>query len=200
MYSAILCTKFEQPTAPSYLDCFVKELFLPTLSLLSLFCPRQLSSARHPFLLYCFLKTQLEMHLLLRDWLRTLHWQRKVGRDREEEKSPEKSPAPGRIWTHNFKSFAPQACALPLRYNCCQNPTTLASDKLTLCHLLSSKWGSQVELERVPDPAWRLGPEEMLVVNEPNTRYPPGPNLSQPRELFCRLGRARVLAVFTMLE
>ena len=44
-----------------------------------------------------------------------------------------------------------------------------------------------VELEREPDPGQRLGPEEKLVENKPNTRYYPGPNLSQARDLFGRL-------------
>ena len=57
-----------------------------------------------------------------------------------------------------------------------------------------------VELERAPDPALRPGPEEKLVVNKPNTLYYPGPNLSQARELFCRLNRAQIIIVFTRLE
>ena len=35
-------------------------------------------------------------------------------KDREE-----KCPAPVEIWTHDLKSFAPQACAQPLCYNRC---------------------------------------------------------------------------------
>ena len=53
-----------------------------------------------------------------------------------------------------------------------------------------------LELERVPDPAQRLGSEEKLVVKKPNTRCYPGPNLSsQARKPFSRLDRARDNAV-----
>ena len=46
-------------------------------------------------------------------WLRTHIW--------EEEKKP----APGGNWTHDPKSFALQACALPLCYKCCPWDTEL---------------------------------------------------------------------------
>ena len=71
--------------------------FLPNLSSLSLFYPRQQS--RHQFF------KLLSQHKC-RDappwwtWLRTLHWWRKVGKDRKKKKN---SPVPGRIRTHNVQ-------------------------------------------------------------------------------------------------
>ena len=44
----------------------------------------------------------------------------------------EKSPAPGGIQTHNLKSFALQACALPLCYNHCQKMREVALGCLSL--------------------------------------------------------------------
>ena len=57
-----------------------------------------------------------------------------------------------------------------------------------------------VELEQVPDPARRPGPEEKLTVNKPNTRYYLGSNLGKTRELFVRLDRARKKVGYTRLE
>ena len=57
-----------------------------------------------------------------------------------------------------------------------------------------------LELEWVPDPARRPGPEEKLVVNKPNTRYCPGPNLGQARELFSWLHWSRDTVVYAGLE
>ena len=59
----------------------------------------------------------------------------------------------------------------------------LFSESIRLGTLLQSPRPVLLELERVPDLAWR--PEEKLVVNKPNTRYYPGPNVSQARELFA---------------
>ena len=81
------------------------------------------SSPRHLFCYISFTTHIQRCKFFWGTWLRTLHGWRKVGRDREEEKSP----APGGIRTYNLKSFAPQACALPLCYNC--NPVQLTADR-----------------------------------------------------------------------
>ena len=47
----------------------------------------------------------------------------------------------------------------------------------------------QLELERVREPAQRRGTEEKLAVNEPISRYYPGPIIGKARELFERLDR-----------
>ena len=65
---------------------------------------------------------------------------------------------------------------------------------------LKSIFSKKLELERVPDPAQRPGPEEKLAVNKLNTRYYPGPNLIQAHELLSRLDRARDRVVNTRLE
>ena len=57
----------------------------------------------------------------------------------------------------------------------------------------------KLELEWIPDQARRPGPEEQLAVNKSNTRYYPGPNLWQARELFDRLNKARRTVVYTRL-
>ena len=56
-----------------------------------------------------------------------------------------------------------------------------------------SWWTSyiQLELERVPNPARRPGPEEKLAINKPKTHYYLGQNLGQPRELFDKLDKVR---------
>ena len=59
---------------------------------------------------------------------------------------------------------------------------------------------SRAGTERVPDPARRPGPEEKLVVNEPKTRFYPGPNFSQARELYSWLDWARDNVVNIWLE
>ena len=63
-----------------------------------------------------------------------------------------------------------------------------------------SRFGAQIELERVTDPARRPGPEEKLVINKLNTQHYSGPNLSQACELFSRTNSAREHAVSTMLK
>ena len=57
-----------------------------------------------------------------------------------------------------------------------------------------------VELERVPDPAQRPGPEEKVAVDKSNTRYYPGPNLGHVRELYTELDKARESVGYTRLE
>ena len=58
----------------------------------------------------------------------------------------------------------------------------------------------EIELERVPDPARRPGPEEKLAVNKTNTWYYLGPNLGQAGELFGKLDRAPETLGRTRLE
>ena len=63
--------------------------------------------------------------------------------------------------------------------------------RVCVCELMCGCGWLIVELERLPDPTRRQGPEEKLAVNKPNTRYYPGPNLGQARELFDKRDKAR---------
>ena len=60
--------------------------------------------------------------------------------------------------------------------------------------------GSDIELERVTDPARRPGPEEKLESNKLNTRHYLGSNFGIARELFGRLDKASKIVGYTRLE
>ena len=56
------------------------------------------------------------------------------------EKRTKKSPAPTGIWTHDLKSFALQACALPLCYSWCPNKAWMVT-KGEPCRCRATRWG-----------------------------------------------------------
>ena len=61
------------------------------------------------------------------------------------------------------------------------------------------EWG-KVELEQVHSPARRPDKKLIVLYYELNTRYKPGPNLSQARRLFNRLEGAQDNVINTRLE
>ena len=68
--------------------------------------------------------------------------------------------------------------------------------RVCVCELMCGCGWLIVELERLPDPTRRQGPEEKLAVNKPNTRYYPGPK-NWPVGLFDWLNRAQKIVTST---
>ena len=58
----------------------------------------------------------------------------------------------------------------------------------------------KLELERVPDPAGRTGPEDKVTLNKLETRYYPGSNLGKASKLSGRLDGAHKNVGFPWLE
>ena len=75
------------------------------------------------------------MHLLLRDLIKDtpLVKESRKRLRRNWKKKKKKSTAPGGILNHDHKSFAPQACALPLCYN--HSPFSKRSESFLLASL-----------------------------------------------------------------
>ena len=76
----------------------------------------------------------------------------------------------------------------------------LELEKLKVHGVSGTELPDYLELERVPDPARRPGPDEKLAENEPKFLYYPGPNLGQARKIYGRLDRTRKNARYTRIE
>ena len=72
-------------------------------------------------------------------------------------------------------------------------------EKLKVHGISGTELPDYLELERIPDPARRPGPDEKLIVNEHNTPYYPDPNLGQAREIYGRLDKAQKDERFTRI-